>query len=121
MTRKGVRICGTSSNNKKSTGKILTPSQSLKFRQRGEQDLVDRMLTMSEEERQAFDHLREPEWFDVPHDAMDLDSILDGSAVVDLSHEGGEFYELVQHCVETTSRLSSFFLCLNKFVSPLLI
>ena len=60
------------------------------------------MLTMSEEERQSFDHLREPEWVDVPFDAMDLDSILDGSAMVDLSHEGGEFYELVEHCLETT-------------------
>ena len=45
------------------------------------------MLTMSEEERQSFDHLREPEWVDVPFDAMDLDSILDGSAMVDLSHK----------------------------------
>src|SRR5882762_9192923 len=105
MTRKGVRICGTMSNNRKSTGKILTPSQSLKFRQRGEQDKVDGRLTMSEEERQTFDHLREPEWMDVPYDAMDMDSILDGSAVVDLSHEGGEFYELVEQCVEKTSRL----------------
>ena len=48
---------------------------------------MDRMLTMSEEERQSFDHLREPEWVDVPFDAMDLDSILDGSAMVDLSHK----------------------------------
>ena len=95
----------------------MTPSQSLNFRQRGEQDLVDRMLTLSKEERQAFDHLREPvpdlttdsEWIDVPHDAMDVDSILDGSAVIDLSHEGGEFYELVEHCVETTSRQVFFF------------
>lgn len=110
MTRKGARICGTLSNNKKSSGKILTPSQSLKFRQCGEQDLVDRMLTMSEDERQTFDRLRETEWIDVPYDAMDLDSILDGSAVVDLSHEGGEFYELVEHCVETSSTLSPFFL-----------
>lgn len=104
MTRKGVRICGTLSNNKMSSGKILTPSQSLKFRQRGDQDLIDRMLAMSEEEKMNFDHLRETEWIDVPYDAMDIDSILDGSAVVDLSHEGGEFYELLEHCVETTSR-----------------
>ena len=87
-----------------SSGKILTPSQSLKFRQRGDQDLIDRMLAMSEEEKMNFDHLRETEWIDVPYDAMDIDSILDGSAVVDLSHEGGEFYELLEHCVETTSR-----------------
>jgi hypothetical protein len=113
MTRKGVRICGTSSNNKKSSGKILTSSQSLKFRQRGEQDQLDRMLTMSEEDKHTFDHLREPEWTDVPFDVMDIDSILDGSAVVDLSHEGGEFYELVEHCVETTSRLCPFFLFLK--------
>ena len=86
-------------------------SQSLKFRQHGEQDLVDWMLTMNEEERHNFDHLREPDWIDVPFDTMDLDSILDGSAVVDLSHEGGKFYELVEHCVETTSRWSQFFLC----------
>ena len=80
------------------------PSQSLKFWQCGEQDLVNRMLIMNEEERHNFDHFQEPDWIDVPFDAMDLDSILDGSAVVDLSHEGGEFYELVEHCVETTSR-----------------
>ena len=61
---------------------------------------------MSEEERQTFDHLREPDWIDVPYDAMDIDSILDGSAVVDLSHEGGEFYALVEQCVETMSQLS---------------
>jgi hypothetical protein len=66
---------------------------------------------MSEEDKQTFDHLREldlttgeSEWNDVPYDAMDIDSILDGSAVVDISHEGGEFYELVERCVETTSR-----------------
>ena len=89
MTRKGVHICGTLSNNKMSSGKILTPSQSLKFCQRGEQDLIDRMLAMSEEEKKNFDYLRETEWIDVPYDAIDIDSILDGSAVVDLSHEGG--------------------------------
>lgn len=82
----------------------MTPSQSLKFRRHGEQDLVNRMLSMGEEERQTFDHLREPEWIDVPYDAMDVDSILDGSAVVDLSHEGGEFYELVERSIETTSK-----------------
>jgi hypothetical protein len=86
----------------------MTSSQSLKFRQRGEQDLIDRMLTMTEEEKRTFDHLREPEWIDLPYDAMDIDNILDGTAVLDLSHEGGEFYELVEHCVETTSRLSHF-------------
>lgn len=64
----------------------MTPSQSLKFRERGEQDLADRMLTMNEEERQTFDHLREPEpaaegdWLDVSYDLMDVDSILDGTA-----------------------------------------
>ena len=79
-------------------------SQSLKFRQHGEQDLVDWMLTMNEEERHNFDHLQVPDWINVPFDTMDLDSILDGLAVVDLSHEGGEFYELVEHYVETTSR-----------------
>jgi hypothetical protein len=91
----------------------MTPTQSLKFRRQGEQDLANRMLAMSEEERQRFDHLQEPEperttaesdWFNVPYDAMDVDSILDGTAVVDLSHEGGEFYELVERCVETTLR-----------------
>lgn len=50
----------------------------------------------------------------MPCDAMDLDSILDGSAMVYLSHEGGEFYELVEHCVETTIKLNLFFICLNK-------
>ena len=111
MAHKGVRLCGTSSSSVKSTGRIMTSSQSLKFRERGEQDLADRMLAMDEEERQTFDHLREPEptaaeddWLDVPYDAMDVDSSLDGTAMVDLSHEGGEFYELVEHCVETTSR-----------------
>lgn len=108
MTRKGIRICGTMSNNRKSTGRLLTSSQTLKFRQRGEQDLIDRMITMSEEEKKTFNHLREPEWIDVPYDAMDIDSILDGTAVLDVSHEGGEFFELVEHCVETTARLSLF-------------
>ena len=85
----------------------MSSSQSLKFRQRGAQDLADRMLTMNEEEMHKFDHLREPvpdpsEWIDVPYEAMDIDAILDGSAAIDLSHEGGEFYELVECCVETT-------------------
>ena len=91
----------------------MTPSQCLKFRQRGEQGLANRMLAMNAEERQTFDQLREPEhepttaegdWLDVSYDAMDVDSILDGTAVVDLSHEGGKFYEFVKHCIETTSR-----------------
>lgn len=89
----------------------MTPSQGLKFRERGQQDLADRILTMDEEQRETFDHLREPkpaeandDWQDVPYNAMDVDSILDGTAVVDFSHEGGEFYELVEHCVEATSK-----------------
>jgi hypothetical protein len=91
----------------------MTPSESHKFHQRGEQDLADRMLSMAEDERQSFDYLRErsPDpfreddgWVDVPYDAMDIDRVLDGTNPVDLSHEGGEFYEMVEQCIENTSK-----------------
>ena len=108
MPRKGTRICGTSSNGVKYSGRVMTPSQALKYRERGQEDLADHMLTMDDAQRQKFDHLRELEanddWQDEPYNAMDVDSILEGTAVVDLSHEGGEFYELVEHCVEATSK-----------------
>jgi hypothetical protein len=71
------------------------------------------MLSMAEDERQSFDYLRErsPDpfreddgWVDVPYDAMDIDRVLDGTNPVDLSHEGGEFYEMVEQCIENTSK-----------------
>ncbi|KIJ95214.1 hypothetical protein K443DRAFT_124935 [Laccaria amethystina LaAM-08-1] len=56
------------------------------------------MLAMDEAQRQKFDYIREPEpaeadddWQDEPYNAMDIDSILKGTAVVDLSHEGGYY------------------------------
>ena len=60
---------------------------------------------MSEEEWQAFDHLRKPDnnlWEDIDNNTMDIDQILDGTAPVDLSYEGGEFYELVENCINKT-------------------
>jgi len=88
----------------------MTPSQALKYHEQGQQDLADHMLTMDEAQQQKFDNLREPkpakandDWLDEPYNAMDVDSILQGTAMVDLSHKGGEFYELVEHCVEATS------------------
>jgi hypothetical protein len=112
---RGVRLCGTASNYKKASGKILTPSESRKFHDRGEQDLADRVLSMDNEEHEAFDHLREDfpaapvrvddeDWEDVFGDAMDIGGVLDGTNPINLSHEGGEFYELVEHCIETTSK-----------------
>ncbi|KIK04383.1 hypothetical protein K443DRAFT_4685 [Laccaria amethystina LaAM-08-1] len=35
---------------------------------------------------------------------MDIDGVLDGTNPINLSHEGGKFYELVEHCIETTSK-----------------
>lgn len=69
---------------------------------------------MNEDERHTFDHLRErsPDfsfqeddiWVDVPNDFMDIDQVLDGTNPVDLSHEGGEFYEMVEQCIKITSK-----------------
>ena len=73
----------------------MTPSQSHKFHQQGEQDLADRMLSMGEDERKCFDYFREgspdppfredDEWVDVPNDAMDIDHVLNGTYPVNLS------------------------------------
>jgi hypothetical protein len=71
------------------------------------------MLSMDDEERQTFDYLGEhspsppiredDEWIDEPNDnAMDIDRVLDGTNPVDLSHEGGEFYEMIEQCIEST-------------------
>jgi hypothetical protein len=97
----------------KASGKILTPSESRKFHERGEQDLAKHMLSMDDKERETFDYLREhspgppiqedDEWIDEPNnDAMDVDHVLDGTNPVDLSHEGGEFYEMIEQCIEST-------------------
>jgi hypothetical protein len=89
----------------------MTPSESHKFHERGEQDLADRMLSMDDQEKQTFDYLRErspgpptreDEWID--DDAMDVDRVLDGTNPVDLSHEAGEFYEMIKQCIESTSK-----------------
>jgi hypothetical protein len=93
----------------------MKPSESHKFHERGEQDLADRMLSMGDEERQTFEYLRDrspgppiredDEWIDEPNDyAMDVDHVLDGTNPVDLSHEGGEFYEMIEQCIESTSK-----------------
>jgi len=74
----------------------MTLLQALKYHVWGQQDLADCMLTMDEPQRQKFDNLREPEnddWQDEPYNAMDVDSILEGTAVVDHSHEGGECHK----------------------------
>ena len=114
--RRAVRLCGTSAKNAKASGKIMSVSQSHKFHERGEQDLADHMLSMDDEERRTFDYLRERSpgppirdedaWMDEPDgDAMNIDHILDGTKPVDLSHEGGEFYEMIEQCLESTSKL----------------
>lgn len=112
--RRGVRLCGTSSKKLKASGKVLSPSQSHLFYSRGEQELADRLLSMNEDERQTFDYLRDRSpgpsfreddvWEDVPNDFMDVDHVLDSTNPVDLSHEGGEFYEMVEQCIEITSK-----------------
>ena len=75
---------------------------------------------MNEDERHTFDHLRErsPDfsfreddvWVDVPNDFMDIDQVLDGTNPVDLSHEGGEFYEMVEQCIKLHRSKLLFFL-----------
>ena len=112
--RRGVCLCGTSANNLKASGKILKPSEYHRFYTRGKQDLADHLLSMNEGKRQAFDHLRDcspgpsfredDAWVDVPDDSMDIDHVLDGTNPVDLSHEGGEFYEMVEQCIKITSK-----------------
>ena len=112
--RRGVRLCGTSANKLKASGKVLSPSEAHLFHTRGEQDLANRLLSMNEEERRTFDYLRDRSptrsfreddvWVDVPDDFMDIDHVLDGTNPVDLSHEGGEFYEMVEQCIEITSK-----------------
>jgi hypothetical protein len=69
---------------------------------------------MDEDERRTFDNLRESSpghsfreddvWVDVPDDFMDIDHVLDGTNPVDLSHEGGEFYEMVEQCIQITTK-----------------
>ena len=45
-------------------------------------------------------------WMDEPDsDAMNIDHILDGMKPVNLSHEGGEFYEMIEQCLESMSKL----------------
>jgi hypothetical protein len=112
--RRGVRLCGTSANKLKASGKVLSPSESHLFHTRGEHDLANRLLSMDEDERQAFDYLRDGSpvssfreddaWVDVPDDFMDIDHVLDGTNPVDLSHGGGEFHEMVEQCIEITSK-----------------
>ncbi|KIK05401.1 hypothetical protein K443DRAFT_3887 [Laccaria amethystina LaAM-08-1] len=98
MARK-FRIGGTSAKGKLHTGVIMTASERRKFHDRGEQDLADRILMMDEQQRQAFDHLREfspaasaredEVWVDVDdEEPMDIELVLDGTNPVDLSHEG---------------------------------
>ena len=93
----------------------MTPSESHKFHNRREQDLTDHMLSIDDEERQTFNYLREhspgppiqedDEWTDEFNDeAMDVDHVLDGTNPVDLSHEGGKFYEIIKQCIEGTSK-----------------
>ena len=112
--RRGVRLCGTSANKLKASGKVLSPSECQLFHTRGEQDLANRLLSMNEDERRSFDYLRDRSsgpsfreddaWVDEPDDSMDIDHVLDGTKPVDLSHEGGEFYEMVEQCIEITSK-----------------
>jgi hypothetical protein len=94
----------------------MTSLQSLKFHERGEQDLAGRMLSMDDQERRTFDYLRERSpsppnreedaWIDEPdNDTMDIDQVLDGTIPVDLSHEGGEVYEMIEQCIKSTSKL----------------
>ena len=112
--RRGVHLCGTAANKLKATGKVLSPSQCHLFYTRGEQNLANHLQSMNEDERHTFNHLRErsPDfsfreddvWVDVPNDFMDIDQVLDGTNPVDLSHEGGEFYEMVEQCIKITSK-----------------
>jgi hypothetical protein len=98
----------------------MTASERRKFHDRGEQDLADRILMMDEQQRQAFDHLREfspaasaredEVWVDVDdEEPMDIELVLDGTNPVDLSHEGGEFCDLVEHCIEATTKQAPCF------------
>ena len=66
---------------------------------------------MNEDERQTFDHLRDSPghsyreddvWVDEPDDFMDIDHVLNGTNLVNRSHEGGEFYEMIEQCIEVT-------------------
>ena len=119
MPRK-FRIGGTSARGKPHTGAILTASERRKFHDRGEQDLAARIEMMDEQQRQAFDYLREfspaaparedDGWVDVDdEESMDIDMVLDGTNPVDLSHEGGEFCDLVEHCIEATTKQAHYF------------
>ena len=97
----GIRFYGTSSSSKKASGKIMAPLAAWKLYNQGNQALADCVTAMDEEERQAYDQLSElpgPQeddgWEDIKDVAMDIDQILDGTNPVELSHEGGEFYEL---------------------------
>lgn len=95
---RGIRVCGTSSNSKKASGKIMTPAAARNLYNQGKQILADRVAAMDEQERQAYDQLselpapQEDEWEDIQDVAMDIDQVLDGTNPVELSHEGGEFY-----------------------------
>ena len=117
MTRR-FRIGGTTAKGKPHTGSIMTPLDRRNFHDRGEQDLANRILLMDEQQREAFDHLREfvpyredDAWVDVDDDdPMDIDLVLDGTNPVDLSHEGGEFCDLVDHCIEATTKQAPLFL-----------
>ena len=102
----------------------MTPAAARNLYYQGKQILADRVAAMDEQERQAYDQLselpapQEDEWEDIQDVAMDIDQVLDGTNPVELSHEGGEFYELVEHCIKSTSKVSSL---IYKFTFPLLL
>ena len=105
----------------------MTPVAAWNLYNQGNKALANCVAAMDEEERQAYDQLsdlsapREDDgWEDIEDVAMDIDQALDGTNPVELelSHEGGEFYELVEHCIKSTSKVSFL---IYKFTGPLLL
>jgi hypothetical protein len=108
-TAKRARISGTSSHGSNTTQKLHSNKVMDVFRLQNKMAFTARLSQMDEDSRKEYDTLwnvsleddsvdmGNMDWEDEERtDPIDISAVLDGEIPIDLSHAGGEFYEMVE-------------------------
>ena len=117
---KRARISGTSGHGSNTTQNLHSDKVMNAFRQQNKISFAARLNQMDEDSRREYDalchvplendsvNMNNMDWEDLEQmDPFDISAMLDGEIPIDLSHAGGEFYEMVEAHMGHTHRYIS--------------